>query len=50
MCEYVCVCVCVYEEFDIQNLVDNKSDGVYSGGSHLFTKCILCNYAGFGVP
>ena len=43
------MCVCVYDEFDIQNLVDNKSEGVYSGGVHLFTKCVLCNSAGFYV-
>ena len=42
--------MCAYEEFDFQNLVDNKSDGVQFGGAHLFTKCILCNSAGFGVP
>jgi len=39
----------LYDEFDIQNLVDNKSEGVYSGGVHLFTKCFLCNSAGFCV-
>jgi len=37
------------DELDIQNLVDNKSEGVCSGGVHLFTKCILCNSASLGV-
>ena len=45
----VCVCVCARDDFDIQNLVDNKSEGVYSGGVHLFTKCVLCNSAGLCV-
>ena len=41
------MCVCV--EFDIQILVENKSEGVYSGGVHLFTKCVPCNSTGLGV-
>jgi hypothetical protein len=41
--------VCVCNEFDIQNLVHNKSEGVFSGGVRLFTKCVLCNSAGLGV-
>jgi cell shape-determining protein MreD len=45
----VCVFVCVCVEFDIQNLVDNKSEGVCCGGVHLFTKCVLCNSAGLTV-
>jgi hypothetical protein len=48
MCVYVCVYVCVYE-FDVQNLVDNKNEGVYSGGVNLFTKCVLCNSEGLGA-